>query len=225
MVRSNEGLSRLKKAIIISTMITTATMGTYSLCNSYRIYNNKKEWREFSKGVDKTKPELRNLEKKIKFEQKVKKIIQKNREVIKQEEKEKEKREKEKKQKLNKLSKLSGHNVVEFTEYTFEISFYSDLNCENGWGNITAYGETLSDGMIANNFLPKGTLVYFDGIGTKRVADTGSDKYFNAINKADVFVPRNYGESDNQYYKRVNNMGRKYVTGYILKTGGENEKN
>lgn len=119
------------------------------------------------------------------------------------------------------LRQKTGLNVVGFQEYTFELSFYSDLNIENGYGNLTANGETLSAGMIANNFLPFNTNVYIEGYGTKRVTDRGSEKYFNAVNKADVFIPRNSGESDSEYYRRVNNMGRKYVKGYILELGEE----
>lgn len=224
MVRSNESLNQIKKIAIISTMITTATIGSCYLFNSYRVHNNQKQWRELTESVEKMRPELKKLETKAKFEQDVKKMIEENRRIAEQERIEKERRERERQQELNKLSKLSGLNVVGFTEYTFEVSFYSDLNCENGWGNITAYGETLSDGMIANNFLPKDTMVYFDGLGTKRVADTGSDKYFNAINKADVFVPRQSGEDPDEYFRRVNNMGRKHVTGYILEVE-QDEKN
>lgn len=215
MIKRNEGL-RAKRIAIISTMITTATIGSYCLTNSYVEHNNKKHWKEFSDSVENMRPELEKLEKKAKFEQEVKKKIEENRKIAEQERKEKERQEKERRKKLEELSNLSGLKVTGFTEYTFEISFYSDLNCENGWGNITAYGETLSDGMIANNFLSKNTMVYFDGYGTKRVADTGSDEYFNAVNKADVFVPRQSGEDDDQYFRRVNSMGRKHVKGYIL---------
>lgn len=118
--------------------------------------------------------------------------------------------------KINELRDITGMDVIGYEEHTFEISFYSDLNCENGFGNITATGKTLEGGMIANNFLEFGTKVYIEGLGLKTVEDRGSKKYFNAVNKADVFVPRNHGESDSEYYKRVNNLGRKYIDGYIL---------
>ena len=97
-----------------------------------------------------------------------------------------------------------------------ELSYYSDLNCENGYGNITATGEVLTAGMVANNDLSFGTNVYFEGHGMKVVKDRGSEKYFNAVNKFDVFVPRNAGESDDAYYRRVNNMGRDVVKGIIF---------
>ena len=124
-------------------------------------------------------------------------------------------------EKVNEIREATGLNVIGFEKHTFELSFYSDLNCENGYGNLTASGKTLSDGMIANNYLDFGTNVYIDGYGLKVVEDRGSYKYFNAVNKADVFVPRIQGESDSEYYKRVNMLGRKNVDGYILYIGDE----
>lgn len=121
--------------------------------------------------------------------------------------------------KINELSELAGFEVGGYSKITFEVSFYSDLNCENGFGNITATGKTLENGMIANNFLEFGTKVYIEGLGLKTVEDRGSKKYFNAIDKIDVFIPRNHGESDSEYYKRVNNLGRKNIDGYILFIG------
>lgn len=123
--------------------------------------------------------------------------------------------------KVNELREATNLDVIGFEKHTFEISFYSDLNCENGFGNLTASGKTLSDGMIANNFLDFGTNVYIEGYGLKTVEDRGSKKYFNAVNKADVFVPRIEGETDDQYYRRVNMLGRKNVDGYILYIGEE----
>lgn len=122
---------------------------------------------------------------------------------------------------IKELKQKTNLNVVDFEEYTFEISFYSDLNYENGYGNLTANGETLKSGMVANNFLPFDTKVFIEGYGTKRVTDRGSEKYFTDVTKFDVFVPRNTGESDKEYYKRVNNLGRKKVKGFILKIEDE----
>ena len=68
-------------------------------------------------------------------------------------------------EKVNEIREATGLNVIGFEKHTFELSFYSDLNCENGYGNLTASGKTLSDGMIANNYLDFGTNVYIDGYG------------------------------------------------------------
>lgn len=110
-----------------------------------------------------------------------------------------------------------GISINQLQPITMEISYYSDLNCENGYGNLTATGKILSPGMIANNHLSFGSKVYIEGEGMKIVEDRGSKKYFPTIASCDVFVPRIKGESDSQYYKRVNNMGRHYKQSYIIK--------
>jgi hypothetical protein len=48
------------------------------------------------------------------------------------------------------------------------------------------------------------------------VADRGGIS-FNSINRLDVFVGKNPGESDSEYQRRVVKMGRVKVKGYILK--------
>ncbi|MGL4801885.1 MAG: hypothetical protein ACRC18_06440 [Cetobacterium sp.] len=122
-----------------------------------------------------------------------------------------------KKQKIHELRNKTGLDVIDYKEYTVHLSFYSDLACENSiYGNVTATGEILSPGMVANNFLDFGTNIYMEGYGLKVNKDRGSKKYFNSIEKFDVFIPRNQGESDSQYYKRVNNLGRTTTKGYIL---------
>lgn len=119
--------------------------------------------------------------------------------------------------KLRDIRDTYGLKSTDNIKLTFELSFYTDLNCENGYGNLTASGKILADGMIANNFLPFGTKIYIEGYGMKTVEDRGSKKYFNSVNKIDVLVPRLSGENDYEYYKRVNAMGRKHVVGYIFK--------
>ena len=102
-------------------------------------------------------------------------------------------------------------------EVTFHISFYTSLACENGgYANMTASGKKLADGMVANNQLPFGTKIYVEGYGLKTVEDRGSSKYFTDETKIDIFVPRQKGESDTEYRKRVNAMGRKNIKGYIF---------
>lgn len=99
----------------------------------------------------------------------------------------------------------------------FELTFYSDMNCENGFGNITCEGKTLINGMVANNFYELGTTIHLENYGDVIVSDRGSKKYFNNYFRLDVFVARLEGESDYRYLKRVNNMGKKYIKGYIIK--------
>lgn len=118
--------------------------------------------------------------------------------------------------KLYELNDKHNLNINYLTPINFHVSFYSDLNCENGYENLTATGEVLSDGMVANNHFKFGTQLYIKGFGLKTVKDRGSKKYFSKKNNVDIFIPRNKGETDSEYYKRVNNMGRLDVPGYII---------
>lgn len=119
-------------------------------------------------------------------------------------------------EKKERISSMVGKEISGYQEVIFEISFYSDLNCENGFGSINALGEPLSEGMVASNRLAFGTQILLEGYGLKTVKDRGSEKYFYSYSKLDVFVPRNQGESEDSYYSRVNSMGRKNVVGYIV---------
>ncbi|WP_024622626.1 3D domain-containing protein, partial [Metaclostridioides mangenotii] len=111
----------------------------------------------------------------------------------------------------------TGIKIKELQAITCNITYYSSLACENGkYGFKTASGTMMNDKTVANNFLSFGTDLYIDGYGHKIVHDRGSSRHFNTVNRFDVYVPRNNGEGDSVYYKRVNNMGRKTVTGYIL---------
>lgn len=111
-----------------------------------------------------------------------------------------------------------GISIDQLQPIMMEISYYSDLAIENSkYGNITATGKTLKDGMIANNHLDFGTNVYIAGEGMKVVEDRGNSKYFSTVAACDVFVPRISGENDAEYYNRVNAKGRHYKQAYIIK--------
>ena len=118
---------------------------------------------------------------------------------------------------MDTINKKYNKNVVYMTPVQFEVSYYTDLNSENGFGPVNCLGEKLQDGMVANNVLELGTQIYIPELGLKTVADRGSAKYFSEMEAIDVFVPRQSGESDAQYKKRVNNLGRHIIKGYILK--------
>lgn len=100
--------------------------------------------------------------------------------------------------------------MVEFT-----LTFYTTLNEENGWGPINCLGEPLAQGMVANNVLPLGTKIDLGEYGVVEVRDRGGNN-FNVMHRIDYLVMRNPGESDYEYFKRVNNYGVKKVTGYIM---------
>lgn len=111
-----------------------------------------------------------------------------------------------------------GISIDQLQPIMMEISYYSDLAIENSkYGNITATGKTLKDGMIANNHLDFGTNVYIAGEGMKVVEDRGNSKYFSTVAACDVFIPRISGENDAEYYNRVNAKGRHYKQAYIIK--------
>ncbi|MBU5307973.1 hypothetical protein KQI18_09260 [Clostridioides mangenotii] len=115
------------------------------------------------------------------------------------------------------LEKELGIKIKEIKPIVCKITYYSSLACENGpYGLKTASGVNMNSKTVANNFLKFGTDLYIEGQGHKVVEDTGSNKHFNTVNRFDVYVPRNENESDDSYYKRVNNMGRKTSIGYII---------
>ena len=111
-----------------------------------------------------------------------------------------------------------GISIDQLQPIMMEISYYTDLVIENSkYGNITATGKTLQNGMIANNHLDFGTNVYIEGEGMKVVEDRGSERYFSTVAACDVFVPRIPGENNTEYFNRVNAKGRHYKQAYIIK--------
>lgn len=166
-------------------------------------------------------------EQKLVKECKRKKAIKEKKDKIRKEIKEKnDKREKEKrkkKAKLKELSKASNKRVIGYTKIKVTLSYYTSLASENGgYANMTASGVKPQYGCIANNSLPFGTNIYIKGLGNFEVQDRGCSN-FNNIYRYDVFIPRKYGESDSEYFNRVNNMGKDTVTAYILEEEKENK--
>ena len=98
--------------------------------------------------------------------------------------------------------------------YNIELifSFYTSLSSENG-GNegITCTGSKLKYGDLASNVWGLGTKFKTQSGEIFTIADKGGS-HFNSHNRVDCYIPRQIGESDYQYYKRVNNMGHKTVT-------------
>lgn len=104
---------------------------------------------------------------------------------------------------------------------TFVLTYYgSTVNeCGNGKG-ITASGKKVSDGMVASpSILKFGTKIRING-NVYTVEDRGNPTFIHVNNdgsiRLDVYVPREAGESDYQYEKRVNKMGVQRIEGYIL---------
>lgn len=122
---------------------------------------------------------------------------------------------KPKETKLNKIFILkSDKQITSPRKQEFIVTYYTDLNSENGYGAVNCLGERLEHTMIASNYYPLGTKIRIDGI-TYEVRDRGSSR-FNNPKRLDMFIPRNQGESNREYYKRVNAMGVKTVKGCII---------
>lgn len=105
----------------------------------------------------------------------------------------------------------SGNN-----DLTFYLSFYTDLPEHNGGWTITATGDKLTYGVVANNVWPLYTKIYLEGYGTMTVKDRGGANFYNRY-RLDVFIPRKSGESNKEYTARIWSLGRKTVKGRIVK--------
>lgn len=202
------------KKIIIPIIATTTLLGTALGLNSYNKYKNellidriKKEYNP--KTMIETK--LEEKRKQEEFDSKIQKQKEELVEYIGSDE-----------YKLREETRSwrlpRGISIDQLQPIMMEISYYSDLAIENSkYGNITATGKTLQNGMIANNHLDFGTNVYIEGEGMKVVEDRGNSKYFSTVAACDVFVPRVSGENNTEYFNRVNAKGRHYKQAYIIK--------
>lgn len=113
----------------------------------------------------------------------------------------------------NQLSR--GGNIN--NELDITLTFYTSLAEENGgFSGINCIGKKLTSGTVANNVLPLGTEIYTKEFGTLTVSDRGGNN-FNTVNRLDVYVPREAGESDRDYFIRVNKMGKVKVKGHIVR--------
>jgi 3D (Asp-Asp-Asp) domain-containing protein len=114
-----------------------------------------------------------------------------------------------------------GDSVTEETEIT--LSFYTTLPKENGNHIVTCQGIPLKylDDAVASNFYPLGTRIYLEKFGEVTVLDHGG-RDFNNSNRLDVLVQRDKKdngkwEDDDEYFRRVNKMGRIKVKAWIIK--------
>lgn len=108
----------------------------------------------------------------------------------------------------------------------FVVSYYTDLTIENSHhGSVDAQGNELIYTTAACNQLEFGTKVYIDGVEyTIRDRGNTDKKYFGEIKvdylkefmRIDILIERNKGETTNEYYHRVNMMGKPTLDGYII---------
>ena len=102
----------------------------------------------------------------------------------------------------------------------FIVTYYGSTYNECGNNHfITASGVPVEEGHIAvPNNIPFGSKIILNGV-EYLATDTGNPKYICELDdgtlRVDVFVARQYGESDYQYEKRVNNMGTKKIEGEL----------
>lgn len=119
------------------------------------------------------------------------------------------------KKQLSRGGSLGANSLGDEIDIT--LTFYTSLAEENGgYAGITCTGGKLTPGMVANNVLPLGTEIHTSEFGTLTVSDRGGNN-FDTIHRLDVFIARSDGESDWEYKKRVNDMGKVKIKGYIAK--------
>lgn len=171
---------------------------------SYEIYKEKQEIDNLNEQkkvlIEKHKEEYNNLEKKYNDSQKELDYYKSDEYV--------------ESIKLSKISNATGLEVKDYYKQDFKFTYYTALASENGGYTVTCNGEPLRDGIVASNYYPQGTKLYIGG-RVYTVADRGSSR-FNSPNRLDVFVGRQGGESDGEYFRRVNNMGTKNIEGFVL---------
>ena len=115
------------------------------------------------------------------------------------------------------LQKLKVIEIEEKEYIEFKLTYYSSDPSENipGMASVTCEGEKLEEGICASNVYPLGTRIVFND-GTELVVKDRGGKDFNDYNRIDVFIEREPGEDNRTYLKRVNNLGIKHKTGYVI---------
>ena len=122
--------------------------------------------------------------------------------------KEREEEEARRKAEEERLRYIEEHTI------NIVVTFYTELAEENGgYAGMTCEAKRLVPGMVATiDELPLGTILETETFGTLTVADrmhrgVGLSRCGNYEYPIDMFVARNYGESDYEYKRRVNKMG------------------
>lgn len=126
---------------------------------------------------------------------------------------EEKKRQKEEEER-RKAEEEARQKYIEENTIDIVVSFYTALADENGgYAGITCEGKPLSEGMVATiDELPLGATLETDSLGTLTIADrmnrsVGLKRCKNGEYPIDMYIARNYGESDYEYKQRVLHMG------------------
>ena len=205
-------LNRIAKGILIASLLTfpqTNTVDSFTIQydkdlkeKDIKAISDLQIHKDKSFGLHKG---YNNLQAKIEEHKKIQEAVQMRLEKIKI-------REEEKKRKENEEKLTHQRNFI--------VTYYGSTYNECGNNHfITASGVPVEEGHIAvPRNIPFGSKIILEGkeyIAT----DTGNPKYIceldNGTLRVDVFVARQYGESDYQYEKRVNNMGTKKIEGEL----------
>lgn len=166
--------------------------------NTYPLQDDKSRFKRFEVKAK----EAKNL--------RMKQIIKERNEYIKQFKLKEEVEKRKKRQEEISHRGLSG----QVKEVEFILSYFTDLPEENGGYTVTCTGKPLIYGVVASNVYSLGTKVYLKGYGTFTVADRGGN-HFNNPNRLDVLIPKNKNESNSHYKRRVNDMGKSIIKGYV----------
>lgn len=116
-----------------------------------------------------------------------------------------------------KLEQVQAEKEKDYQDVTLTISFYTALESENGKGraNMNAIGGELTpnQSIAMPRDIPFGSILEIEGYGERVCDDRGSKKYIKWLNddkthmKVDLYIAPKKGESNKQYWERVNNMG------------------
>lgn len=222
MVLNKKQVSRLLVAALTGGTIIGESIGLYKLNQQVEQLNKlntqlESKMQDLNNTIKKQNNTIDNMTKEIDNNKQTINDLQKENEILNQKLEAKKKEEASAKTSFadNPTSNKSTRASTDGVAVTMILTFYGDFSHENGgYAGIDAQGNKLVAGTVASNIYPFGTQFQLNGqIFTVR--DRGGSN-FNNSNRLDVFVPRQPGESDNDYSERIKQYGKQTVTMYKL---------